>query len=235
MSIAPRVGETMVEIGPGKGAITKPLLHALGRLVVVELDRDLIPQLYAACVGLGHLEVHNCDALKFDFGQLAPTDGDLRVVGNLPYNISTPLIFHLLRYTGIIKDMHFLLQKEVVDRITAKPRCGEYGRLSVMVRYRCEATHLFTVAAECFSPPPKVQSALLRLIPYKTPPFQAHDERHFVNLVSTAFSQRRKSLKNALKSLLSSDQIASADIDPGCRAEELTVEQFVGLANQSRH
>jgi len=235
MSIAPRAGETMVEIGPGQGAITKSLLRALGRLVVVELDRDLIPQLYAACNDLGHLEVHNSDALKFDFGQLAPSDAELRVVGNLPYNISTPLIFHLLRYSGIIKDMHFLLQKEVVDRITAKPRCGEYARLSVMVQYRCQTTRLFTVAAECFSPPPQVQSAMLRLIPYKVPPFQAHNERRFANLVTTAFSHRRKTLKNALKNLLSSDQIAAAGIDSGCRAEELTVEQFVGLANSSRY
>ncbi len=235
MSIAPRAGETMVEIGPGMGAITKPLLLALGRLDVVELDRDLIPQLRAACDDLGHLEVHNCDALKFDFNQLVPLDSELRVVGNLPYNISTPLIFHLLQFASIIRDMHFLLQKEVVDRITAKPRSGDYGRLSIMVQYRCEATRLLSVAAECFSPPPRVQSALLRLIPHKTPPFQAHDERRLANLVSAAFSHRRKTLRNSLKSLMSSDQIVSVGIDPGCRAEELTVEQFVSLANSSRY
>lgn len=231
--IAPQKGQPMVEIGPGLGAITVPLLERLGRLEVVELDRDLIPDLQASCLHHGELVVHNEDALKFDFNRLAPSAGKLRVVGNLPYHISTPLLFRLIRYVKIVDDMHFLLQKEVVDRITAPVGSHQYGRLSVMLQYRCHTECLLNVGPESFSPPPRVDSALIRLVPYSELPITVDDERHFSQIVSLAFTHRRKTLKNALKSQVIPELIASAGIEPSARAETVSLEQFVSLANQS--
>ena len=230
-AIAPRPGETVVEIGPGLGALTRPVLERLGRLEVVELDRDVIPHLQAACAGLGELVVHNVDALRFDFARLAPAARSLRVCGNLPYNISTPLIFHLLAQSRAIRDMHFLLQKEVVDRLAAAPGGGDYGRLSVMVQYHCRAESLFRVAPGAFSPPPKVDSAVVRLTPYEAPPHPADDEDLFARLVNQAFSQRRKTLRNVMKGLLSAEQIEAMGIDPTRRPETLSVAEFVALSN----
>lgn len=230
-AIAPQAGETVVEIGPGLGALTRPLLERLGRLDVVELDRDVIPHLEADCAGRGELIVHNVDALRFDFAALSPAARGLRVCGNLPYNISTPLIFHLLEQADAIRDMHFLLQKEVVDRLAAPPGGGDYGRLSVMLQYRCRAEALFRVAPGAFSPPPKVDSAVVRLTPYESPPHRADDEALFARLVNQAFSQRRKTLRNVLKGLLSTAQIEAVGIDPGLRPETLSVAQFVALSN----
>jgi 16S rRNA (adenine1518-N6/adenine1519-N6)-dimethyltransferase len=231
--IVPRKGQPMVEIGPGLGAITVPLLERLGRLEVVELDRDLIPKLQAYCAHVGELVVHNEDALKFDFNRLAPPTGKLRVVGNLPYQISTPLLFRLIRYVKIVDDMHFLLQKEVVDRITAPAGSHQYGRLSVMLQYRCYTECLFNVGPGAFSPPPRVDSALIRLVPYAELPITVSDERHFSQIVALAFAHRRKTLKNALKDRVSPETIVRAGIEPSARAETVSLQQFASLANHS--
>jgi 16S rRNA (adenine1518-N6/adenine1519-N6)-dimethyltransferase len=233
-AISARRGQSMVEIGPGLGAITCPLLDQLGRLDVVELDRELIPRLASSCGHRGELIIHNEDALHYEFARLKPEKARLRIVGNLPYNISTPLLFHLLDSSALIEDMHFMLQKEVVDRITASPGSSAYGRLSVMIQYRCRAENLFIAGSRCFSPPPRVDSAFVRLIPYKEPVFAIQNTRHFSQLVSQAFSKRRKTLRNALKGLLSSDDITAAGIDPGARAETLSIKQFAALANRRK-
>lgn len=231
-AIHPQTGERLVEIGPGLGALTEPLLAALGEMDVVELDRDLVPRLQVQFATQGTLRIHNADALKFDFCSLRQNDDEkLRVAGNLPYNISTPLIFHLLDQSPCIRDMHFMLQKEVVQRLAAKPGGGDYGRLSVMVQYRCEVEKLFVVPPGAFNPPPKVDSAIVRLIPHASPPFPANDEKLFARLVNQAFSQRRKTLRNNMKGLLDAAAIEALGIDPGCRPETLSLEQFVALAN----
>lgn len=231
-AIHPLPGERLVEIGPGLGALTEPLLQALGEMDVVELDRDLIPKLQQQFATTGTLRIHNTDALKFDFCSLLSSDNEkLRVAGNLPYNISTPLIFHLLAQSCCIRDMHFMLQKEVVNRLAAGPGGGDYGRLSVMVQYRCQVEKLFTVGPGAFNPPPKVDSAIVRLTPYAAPPYPAKDEKLFARLVNQAFSQRRKTLRNNMKGLLDSAAIEAMGIDPGCRPETLSLEQFVTLAN----
>ncbi|MFP4079431.1 MAG: 16S rRNA (adenine(1518)-N(6)/adenine(1519)-N(6))-dimethyltransferase RsmA [Ectothiorhodospira sp.] len=229
--IAPRPGDPpMVEIGPGLGALTLPLLQRLGRLDVVELDRDVIPRLEARCRGAGELRIHALDALELDLASLAGS-APVRIVGNLPYNISTPLIFHLLGQAGHIRDMHFLLQKEVVDRLTARPNTGAYGRLGIMVQYRCRAEALFPVGPGAFRPPPRVDSAVVRLTPYAPPPHPARDEVLLARLVRQAFSQRRKTLRNALKGLATPEQLEAAGIDPAHRPETVAVEGFVALAN----
>jgi 16S rRNA (adenine1518-N6/adenine1519-N6)-dimethyltransferase len=231
--IAPRPGDRMVEIGPGLGALTEPLLRQLGRLHAVELDRDVVPALTERRADMGELIIHEADALTFDFSRLASHEGKLRLAGNLPYNISTPLIFHILTSSSQIDDMHFLLQREVVERITATPGSGDYGRLSVMVQYRCRCERLFNVANGAFRPPPKVESTLLRLTPYERPPVRVEDDQRFALVVRQAFSQRRKTLRNNLRDLLSAAAIEGADVDPGLRPENLTLEQFAALANTS--
>jgi 16S rRNA (adenine1518-N6/adenine1519-N6)-dimethyltransferase len=231
-AIAPQSGETLVEIGPGLGALTLPLLRRTGRLHVVELDRDVIPHLEARCRDAGELVVHEADALRFDFAGLAPPGGQIRVVGNLPYNISTPLIFHLLRAADVIRDMHFLLQKEVVDRLVASPGGGDYGRLSVMVQYRCRTEALFRVGPGAFRPPPRVDSAYVRLVPWEDLPHRAADEGLLAALVNQAFTQRRKTLRNAVRGFADASLLESAGIDPGARPETLDVARFVALANR---
>ncbi len=228
-AIDPRPGQALVEIGPGLGAITAPLVAAAGFLDVVEIDRDLAPRI-AARFG-DKVCVHETDALRYDFASLAQQrGGKLRVVGNLPYNISTPLIFHLLESATHIADMHFMLQKEVVDRMGAAAGEDDYGRLSVLLQYRCRVEPLFTVPPGAFNPQPKVHSAIVRLIPQ--PPAQAaRDEKLLGALVTQAFSQRRKTLRNALRGLLDDTGIAACGIDPGVRCETLTVAQFVQLAD----
>ncbi len=230
-AINPEAGQSIVEIGPGLGALTCPLLERVEQLDVVELDRDVIPILKENCTSGGNLTVHEADALRYDFSQLPPPDTQLRIVGNLPYNISTPLIFHLLEHAGLISDMHFLLQKEVVDRICAKPGGGDYGRLSVMVQYRCRTTSLFNVSRGAFNPPPKVESAVVRLVPYESLPWPATDEPLLARLVNQAFSQRRKTLRKSLKGIATDQDFQLAGIDPSLRPEQLSVEQFVQLAN----
>jgi 16S rRNA (adenine1518-N6/adenine1519-N6)-dimethyltransferase len=230
-AIAPRATETIVEIGPGLGALTRPLLEKVGRLDVVEIDRDLIPRLEQACAGIGTLELHQADALDFDFRRLAQGKSSLRVVGNLPYNISTPLIFHLLEQAEWIRDMHFMLQKEVVARLAARPGGKDYGRLSVMVQYRCAVESLFEVGPEAFSPPPKVDSAVVRMLPYSSLPHPACEPLLLEQVVQLSFAQRRKTLRNTLKPLLSAERIERAGIDPGRRPETLSVAEFVALAD----
>jgi 16S rRNA (adenine1518-N6/adenine1519-N6)-dimethyltransferase len=230
-AIGPRPDNKMVEIGPGLGAITFPLLQRLGRLHVIELDRDVLPALVKRCAGTGELIIYQADALKFDFSNLASSEGKVRVVGNLPYNIATPLIFYLLEQLPAIEDMHFLLQREVVERISASPGSGAYGRISVMMQYRCRCARLFTVGSGAFSPSPKIESAFLRLTPYPQPQVAIDDERRFALIVGRAFTQRRKKLKNALKKLLSTEAIEAAGVDPSVRPEMLTLSDYAALSN----
>ena len=230
-SIAPRPGDRLVEIGPGRGAITAALLKAAGRLEVIELDRDLIEPLAQTCAGLGELEIHCTDALKFDFRRLADGAHPLRVVGNLPYNISTPLLFHLLEQSDCIEDMHFMLQKEVVERMGARPGSKRYGRLSVMLQARCEITPLFDIGPGAFRPAPRVDSAFVRLCPYREAPVQIDDQALFERLVSQAFAQRRKTLRNSLRELVDAEGMRALGIDPGLRAEALGLAEFAALAN----
>ena len=239
-SINIQKNDHIVEIGPGKGALTIPLSKEIskktGHLNIIELDRDLIPILEKQLKTQDELNIHNTDALDFDFCTLCDNGAHenktrLRIVGNLPYNISTPLVFHLLEQIQCIKDMHFMLQKEVVDRLAASPGTSDYGRLSVMVQYRCAVEHLFTVGPQAFTPVPKVESAIVRLTPYQQPPIKADDEKVLEKLVKQAFSQRRKTVRNTLKSLMNEEEIRSAGIDPGLRAERLTQKDFVTLSN----
>jgi 16S rRNA (adenine1518-N6/adenine1519-N6)-dimethyltransferase len=229
-AVHPRSQDTLFEIGPGQGAITAPILAAAGELSVVELDRDLIGPLQARCAEFGKLTAHNADALTFDFCRFAQ-DAPLRVIGNLPYNISTPLLFHLLEQHHCIKDMHFMLQKEVVERMAAGPGSRQYGRLSIMLQYRCRVTPLFTIGPEAFNPPPKVESAFVRLEPFKQPPVQVTDEALFGRLVKQAFSQRRKTLRNTLRDMVDAATMTELGIDPSARAETLAIQDFAALAN----
>ncbi|MFN2309323.1 MAG: 16S rRNA (adenine(1518)-N(6)/adenine(1519)-N(6))-dimethyltransferase RsmA [Gammaproteobacteria bacterium] len=232
-AIQPLPGQDLVEIGPGQGAITLPLLKACGRLQAVELDRDLLAPLQRAATDHGELLLHNADALRMDFCVLRAGEQRLRVVGNLPYNISTPLLFRLLAQTDCIEDMHFMLQKEVVERMAARPGGGDYGRLSVMLQYRCAVQPLFTIGPGAFRPPPKVDSAFVRLIPYRTPPVQVRDEAVFAHVVQQAFGQRRKTLRNTLKGVLDAQDFAALGIDPQIRAEQLDLADFARLANRA--
>lgn len=229
-AIAPARDETIVEIGPGEGVLTGPLLAATGRLHAVELDRDLAAALRGRADWSDKLCVHEADALRFDFAALAPAGGRLRVVGNLPYNISTPLLFHLLEQRAAIADMHFMLQREVVDRMAAAPGSGVYGRLSVMIQAYCVVTRLFRVAPGAFRPPPAVESAVVRLVPHARPLVDAAHAARFGEIVRRAFSVRRKTLRNGLRGFVEADTITAAGIDPGTRPEQLHVEDFARLA-----
>ncbi|QJQ94782.1 MULTISPECIES: 16S rRNA (adenine(1518)-N(6)/adenine(1519)-N(6))-dimethyltransferase RsmA [Halomonadaceae] len=230
-AIAPRPGERVVEIGPGQGALTQPLLEAAGALEVIELDRDLIPGLRVQFFNYPDFIIHEGDALKFDFAALKGEGAALRVVGNLPYNISTPLIVHLLTAGNAISDMHFMLQKEVVDRLAAQPGGPDWGRLSVMAQYRCRVESLFLVPPEAFVPRPKVDSAIVRLIPHDALPHPANDERLLFEVVRDAFGQRRKTLRNNLKGRIEAAELETLGIDPGRRPQTLSVEEFVRIAN----
>ncbi|WP_024850669.1 16S rRNA (adenine(1518)-N(6)/adenine(1519)-N(6))-dimethyltransferase RsmA [Hydrogenovibrio kuenenii] len=236
MSIQPKPEQHLVEIGPGEAALTAPLLEVVRKLDIIEIDNDLIKPLTQRFSQNKAFHLHHHDALTFDYASLIEKSEEdeatpLRVVGNLPYNISSPLLFHLLNYAPLIRDMHFMLQKEVVDRMTAEPGSKTFGRLSVMIQYACQAEYLFTVGPANFTPPPKVDSAIVRLSPYPTKPFQATNEEAFGKLVKQAFSQKRKTLRNNLKGLLSSEQIEACGISPSDRAESIGVEGFVKLAN----
>jgi 16S rRNA (adenine1518-N6/adenine1519-N6)-dimethyltransferase len=220
-----------VEIGPGQGALTAPLLAQNVQLDVVELDRDLVTLLQRKFDNHPNLTIHSADALNFDFAGLAKNGEKLHVIGNLPYNISTPLLFHLLSSSVCIADMHFMLQKEVVDRICATPGSKQYGRLSVMMQYYCEGELLFDVPPESFDPIPKVMSAIIRLTPHAQPPVAVTNLENFAQIVAHAFLQRRKTIRNSLKNLLSEQQIAEAGINPSARAETLSLEEFAALSN----
>ncbi len=232
-AIGPAPDDPMVEIGPGLGAITAPLLARLNALDAVEIDRDAIAHLKATLgtvqPGRGELRLHEADVLEFDFRQLRG-EHRLRLVGNLPYNISTPLLFRLIEQRDCIQDMHFMLQKEVVDRMAATEGEDAYGRLSVMLAPWLKVEPLFDIGPGAFRPPPKVVSTVVRLRPYESPPFDVSEPKRFAAVVAAAFSQRRKTLRNALRSLLSAEQILAAGIDPGARAEVISPAQFADLA-----
>lgn len=226
-AIDPKRSDTVVEIGPGLGAITVPLLERVDRLHVVEIDRDLIARLKKQHPA-ERLAIHEGDALAFDFASIG---SDLRLVGNLPYNISTPLLFHLASYGQQVRDMHFMLQKEVVERMVAEPGCADYGRLSVMLQYSFWLEWLIDVPPESFDPPPKVDSAVVRLIPKAPELLNARDPERLSALVQAAFAQRRKMLRNNLKGILDDAGFAALGIAPTLRPEDLPVDDYVRIAN----
>jgi 16S rRNA (adenine1518-N6/adenine1519-N6)-dimethyltransferase len=232
-AVAPRAGDTVVEIGPGLGALTEPLLERIDHLHVVEIDRDLIARLRQRFPP-DRLSIHEGDALEFDFGSLKD-DGRLKILGNLPYNISSPLLFHLVRFAPLVHDMHFMLQREVVDRMVAEPGSKDFGRLSVMLQYRYHMERLFIVPPGSFNPPPKVDSAIVRMIPVDMSKVGADETARkpelFARVVTTAFSQRRKMLRNTLRDLIAEPQLAALGIKPTARAEDIPVADYVRLAN----
>ena len=230
-SLQTKPGEHWVEIGPGQGALTAPLLDRNITLDVIELDRDLVVLLRNKFKEHKQLTIHSADALKFDFSALAKRGEKLHIVGNLPYNISTPLLFHLLENAFCIADMHFMLQKEVVDRICAAPGSKKYGRLSVMMQFYCKPEFMFEVSPESFDPVPKVTSAVIRLVPHLEPPVQVKDKALFNKVVTHAFSQRRKTLRNSLKKLISEECFVNLGIDPIARAETISLLEFANMSN----
>jgi 16S rRNA (adenine1518-N6/adenine1519-N6)-dimethyltransferase len=230
-AVNPLPGQHLVEIGPGKGALTALLAEASDRLTVIELDRDLVPWLKVKFERYPGFELFQADALKFDFSALASSSDSLRIVGNLPYNISTPLIFHLLRSANLVQDMHFMLQKEVVQRLAAQPGDKAYGRLGIMVQYYCQVENLFEVPPGAFAPAPKVDSAVVRLVPHRRLPYPAQHLNTLEKLVNVAFQQRRKTLRNALKQLLPVEVIDQLPVDMGLRAENISLQSYVELSN----
>ena len=227
--IAPTADDAMVEIGPGQGAMTALLLAHLSRLHVVELDRDLVAMLQKK-FSTDKLIIHSGDALQFDFGALKPAQGKLRIVGNLPYNISSPLLFHLAQYAQQVEDQHFMLQKEVVQRMVAPPGGKDYGRLSVMLQWRYQMELLFIVPPTAFDPPPKVDSAIVRMRPIASP--LACEQARLEQVVTQAFSQRRKVIRNSLSGLFTEQQLIAAGIDPQARPETVSLEQYVALTHR---
>ncbi len=226
-AILPFEDNLLVEIGPGLGALTQPLLRSLKHLHVVEIDRDIVERLRRE-FPKEKLTVYSADALEFDFSALGE---NLRVVGNLPYNISTPILFHLSKFAKNIVDMHFMLQKEVVERMVAKPSTSDYGRLSIMLQSRFEMEQLFIIPPEAFLPKPKVQSAIVRMTPLKKPMIDASSEKLFAIIVAASFSQRRKTLRNTLQNYLGIEDFQTLQIESGLRAENLSIAQFIAIAN----
>ncbi len=231
-AIAPKPGDRLVEIGPGRGAITAALLAGAGALDVVEIDPDVVPMLLRRCEGRGELRVHLADALEFELRALRGSGPALRLAGNLPYNISTPLLFRLIEQLDAIADMHFMLQKEVVARMAAQPGTSAYGRLTVMLAPHVRVTPLFDIGTGAFAPPPRVQSTFFALHPLREPPFPIPDRAAFARVVAAAFSKRRKTLRNSLRGLLEPAAIESAGVDPGARPETLSPALFAALAAQ---
>lgn len=229
-AINPKPDDAIVEIGPGLGALTEEILAVNPRLQVVELDRDLIPVLRTKFFNYPEFRIHEADALKFDFSQLM-VDRPLRIIGNLPYNISTPLIFHLLSQAGVVQDMHFMLQKEVVQRMAAVPGDNNYGRLGIMTQYFCRVQPLFEVGPGAFRPAPKVDSAIVRLVPHKTLPHPVKDLATLQAVVRTAFNARRKTLRKALGGMVSVEQLQSLGINDGLRPENLGLADYVAIAD----
>jgi 16S rRNA (adenine1518-N6/adenine1519-N6)-dimethyltransferase len=234
-AIDPQPEQNLVEIGPGRGAITTALLDRAGEMDVIELDRDVIPLLEESCADRGLLRVHNADALRFNFAGLSGDGGSLRVVGNLPYNISTPLLFHLIGQLDVIEDMHFMLQKEVVTRMAARPDTRQYGRLTVMLAVACDVEPLFDIGPGAFSPPPRVRSAFVRLRPLKQGRPTDSVQQALAELVRQAFSKRRKTLRNALAGIMDVDAIIAADCDPAVRPDAIDVDAYLRLARKLAH
>lgn len=233
LAVNPQPGDRLVEIGPGQGAITFPLLRKHGELTAIEFDRDLITPLMEASEGIGRLTIIHKDVLSVDFGKLANGER-LRLVGNLPYNLSSPILFHALEHAEAITDMVFMLQKEVVDRMAAGPGSKVYGRLSVMLQAYCQVTPLFVVPPGAFRPPPKVDSAVVRMVPKPRSEISVADHARFSDIVRAAFGQRRKTLRNALSTVCESSEIEAAGISPDARAEQVEVAAFIRLANLPR-
>jgi 16S rRNA (adenine1518-N6/adenine1519-N6)-dimethyltransferase len=229
-AVDPKPGQRLVEIGPGQGAITFPLLRKHGTLTAIEFDRDLIAPLTEAAREVGELTIIHRDVLSVDFTELA-AGGTLRLVGNLPYNLSSPILFHALDHAAAITDMHFMLQKEVVDRMAAGPGSKVYGRLSVMLQAYCDVTPLFVVPPGAFRPPPKVDSAVVRMVPKDPARIDVRDPRRLAAVVRAAFGQRRKTLRNALSTVCDTAMIEAAGIRPDARAEQVDVADFIALAN----
>jgi 16S rRNA (adenine1518-N6/adenine1519-N6)-dimethyltransferase len=230
-AIHPREQQHLIEIGPGQGALTAELVASGCQLDVIELDRDLIPILESTFAGETRFNIHQGDALRFDYQQLYDGQQPLRLVGNLPYNISTPLIFHLLEYAPVIDDMHFMLQLEVVNRLAAQPGSKAWGKLSVMAQYHCQIDSLFEVPPSAFTPAPKVQSAIVRMTPRRQLVRDPQLELRLRRVVYAAFAQRRKTLRNNLRDLINMQQLEDLGISPGARAETLSVQQFVALSD----
>jgi 16S rRNA (adenine1518-N6/adenine1519-N6)-dimethyltransferase len=226
-AISPRSDDAMAEIGPGLGALTRPLAAAVKRLHVVEIDRDIVAHLRSA-FSPDHVVIHEGDALEFDFAALGPR---LRVVGNLPYHISTPLLFHLAGSARALRDIHVMLQNEVVERMIARPDSSEYGRLSVMLQYHFDMEKLIDVPPDAFRPPPKVDSAVVRMLPLPATALRAKDERLFANTVAAAFSQRRKTLRNTVRHIVPPEELDMLGVDSRRRAQTLSVEEFVRIAD----
>ena len=226
-SINPLPNDLLIEIGPGLGALTKPLLEKTNRLLAIELDRDIVSWMENE-YSKKNITIFNEDVLNFNFNQF---DQKIRIVGNLPYNISTPILFKCIDNILNIKDLHFMLQKEVVDRMVAIPSSPEYGRLSVMLQYYFAMEHLVDVPKESFEPEPKVESSFVRLIPYEQYPFIANNIEQFARIVKEAFSQRRKTIRNTLKSFISENDFEKIGINPQLRAENLSVSDFVKISN----
>lgn len=230
LAVNPKPGDRIVEIGPGQGALTLPLLKKHGVLTAIEFDRDLLEPLTAAARDIGTLTLIPADVLNVDFTALANGE-PIRLVGNLPYNVSSPILFHALAHAAAVRDMHFMLQKEVVDRMAAGPGSKVYGRLSVMLQAYCEVTPLFNVAPGAFRPPPKVDSAVVRLVPRPADRIGVDDPVRLATVVRAAFGQRRKTLRNALQTVADTAMIEAAGLRPDARAEEIEVAGFIRLAN----
>ncbi|AHE68360.1 16S rRNA (adenine(1518)-N(6)/adenine(1519)-N(6))-dimethyltransferase RsmA [Legionella oakridgensis] len=223
----PKADDHVVEIGPGQGALTKPLLKHLNSLTAIEIDKDLQAYLWTLPNASERLQLMDADALTIDYSQFGKS---VRVIGNLPYNISTPLILHLLHFASHLQDMLFMLQKEVVERLAASPGCKDYGRLSVIVQYYCKVEHLFNVPADVFFPKPKVESAIVHLTPHRISPYPEVEFHQLERLLAQAFSMRRKTLANNLKPLLNSSEISALGIDPKLRPEQLSIAEYVQIA-----
>ena len=230
-SINPQFDDNIVEIGPGLAALTEPVSEKVNKLHVIELDKDLAKRLREHPFLSPKLDIHEADALKFDFNELVHEDKPLRVFGNLPYNISTPLMIHLFSYSDKIKDMHFMLQKEVVERLCAAPNSKNYGRLSVIAQYYCKTMPIMEVPPTAFRPAPKVVSAVIRLIPHKEKPFVANNIENLEKVLAVAFNKRRKTIHNSLSSLFSDEDLQKVGLDFNLRAENINLEQYVQLAN----
>jgi 16S rRNA (adenine1518-N6/adenine1519-N6)-dimethyltransferase len=227
----PKAGDHVIEIGPGPGVLTRQLVGRVAVLEAVEIDRDLAARL-ADEFSESQLILHNTDALEFDFCARAQPGEQLRLIGNLPYNISTPLLFHLLDQLACVHGMLFMLQKEVVDRLAAAPDTEDYGRLSVMIQWRVKVEKLFDVHPGAFTPPPRVDSSIVRLTPHATPPIEIHDPERFAAVVKAAFAHRRKTLRNNLKALVDDEVFAAAGIDPTRRAETLSLQEFAAISER---
>lgn len=227
----PSKEEKICEIGPGLGAITIPILQKIDSMHAIEIDRDLAHILKQNCKPIGELNLHLTDILKFDLSEIADTKQPIRLIGNLPYNISTPLLFHLLKFRNVISDMHFMLQKEVIDRIAAPIGSSQYSRLSVMLQSYCKVEALFDIAPEMFSPPPKVVSSFIRLTPIDTYQDEIRNSNIFNKVVEMAFNQRRKTIKNSLANLATIDHLQLSNIDPKQRPQEISISQYIALAN----